>query len=230
MRPIGNLIPEPSVLSQKPSGTTTLPSKPSVQISQQTGAPGSQTTSVSTAQDLGRALTLADPMATDRALQASLPPSVKTSVREIWVDKGTLETGWDGELATIELTHPIPPRDLSTAIHTVESTLKPMPNAEIQKGLARLRLLTKVKQESTEDIRLSLAIYAEEMAPYPADVVRHILKTQPSMSMWWPAWAELKDRLELHTRKRRKLLEAMTTASSQNSSSGRHDLTILSAG
>ena len=154
------------------------------------------------------ALAADNPSATDRALEASLPLSVRTSKREIWEDKTTTH-GWDGELTKIEWATDLPEADRQKALQTAQQSLIPMTGAECQKALAKLRLMTKVRNESTEDIRLTLMFYEEELRSYPADVVRHVLGTQKNISPWWPAWSELKERLDLYSWKRRKLVDAL---------------------
>ncbi len=51
--------------------------------------------------------------------------------------------------------------------------------------------------------------YEEELRNYPADVVRHVLNTQKNINAFWPAWSELKERLDLYSWKRRKLVDAL---------------------
>lgn len=161
---------------------------------------------------LPAALAADKPAETDRALEASLPPSVRTSKREIWTDRGTPDTGWDGELTAVEWTRDLSEADRLEALRMVDQSLTPMTGAECQKALAKMRYMTKVRNESTEDIRLTLMFYAEELRKYPGDVVREVLATQASVSPWWPAWSELKDRLDVRTAKRRRLHEALTRA------------------
>ena len=72
-----------------------------------------------------------------------------------------------------------------------------------------MRFLTKARAEHQDDLKFMLAIYADKLSEYPADVVMHVLKTQPSQSMWWPAWDELRDRLELYAKKRMKRYAAL---------------------
>lgn len=171
---------------------------------------------------LPAALAASKPEETDRALEASLPPSVKTSKREIWEDRGTAEHGWDGAITAIEWTKDLPEADRLKALQMVDHSLTPITGAECQKALAKLRYMTKVRNESTEDIRLTLMFYAEELAKFPGDVVRYVLDTQKNISPWWPAWSELKERLDLYTAKRRRLRDALTSARrSQNTSQDR---------
>lgn len=51
--------------------------------------------------------------------------------------------------------------------------------------------------------------YEEELRNYPADVVRHVLNTQKNINAFWPAWSELKERLDLYSWRRRKLVDAL---------------------
>lgn len=225
MQPIGNLAKkiastaensgtETMKSTQKPQNSALISTAPTLQNPSKNpgtmlGGDGLEKTKTVALQS---ALQADDPSATDRALEASLPPSVKTSVLEIWTDKGNAQTGWDGELTGIQLTKPMPISDLKLAAETVRKSMARMHPSEIQKGLARLRVLTKVRAETTDDIRLSLAIYADEMANYPADVIRYVIKTQPKIIPWWPAWSELSERLDLYTRKRQRLLDAIEKA------------------
>lgn len=75
--------------------------------------------------------------------------------------------------------------------------------------LTDLKSLTRPSPGSTDDLEAQLTVYLKRCMDYPPDVVRHVLKTQPDMSTWWPAWAELKDRLELHSYRRRMMLAAL---------------------
>lgn len=204
-------ISSPTGQGQNPHQTT--PAKP-------IGSGLTATTSAITpTKSLPAALAADNPNITDRALEACLPPSVKTSKREIWEDKSTPEWGWDGELTRIEWAQDLPETDRQRALQTVQQSLMPMTGAECQKALAKLRLMTKVRNESTEDIRLTLMFYEEELRNYPADVVRHVLSTQKNLSPWWPAWSELKERLDLYSARRRRLLEALKNGKTSQPSS-----------
>lgn len=75
--------------------------------------------------------------------------------------------------------------------------------------LTRMHTETKTRPEHEFDLQAKLQVYAENLAAYPADVVRHVLRTQSSVGVFWPAWAELKDRLEMHASYRARLLHAL---------------------
>jgi hypothetical protein len=52
-------------------------------------------------------------------------------------------------------------------------------------------------------------LYGKKLAEYPADIVRKVLTTQPNILMWWPSWAELKERLDIFAARRQRLLDAV---------------------
>ena len=74
-----------------------------------------------------------------------------------------------------------------------------------------LKLLTKARPEQARDQEAQLLLYGKKLAEYPADIVRRVLSTQPNILMWWPSWAELKERLDLFAARRQRLLDAIKT-------------------
>lgn len=102
--------------------------------------------------------------------------------------------------------------DLNEAFCILEQACKPMDRREIIKSLAVLKALTAKRNEADDDQELQLGAYARQLEDYPADVVRHVLETQPRMSKWWPAWAELHERLELFSARRKRMLDAVMRA------------------
>jgi hypothetical protein len=76
--------------------------------------------------------------------------------------------------------------------------------------LIELKSLTRPQSGQTmADVGEMLKIYLKRLAPFPADVVRYVLTTQPEKSPWWPAWQELHERLEIHTYRRRMMFDAL---------------------
>ncbi len=57
-----------------------------------------------------------------------------------------------------------------------------------------------------------LAIYADELANYPQDVVIDALRCWAESEQWWPAWAPLKALLDDRVKKRRALRQALRDA------------------
>lgn len=95
------------------------------------------------------------------------------------------------------------------ALEMHERACAPMPRDLVLKELAVVKVCTKARPEHQDDLKFMMQVYAEKLAEWPADVVRHVLTTQPSISKWWPAWEELEDRLSLYGRKRRARRDAL---------------------
>lgn len=83
--------------------------------------------------------------------------------------------------------------DAMGALAAVDRASAPAPRAEIVKALTRLRLRTKAKRETTDDMAAAFALYAEDLAAFPADAVHETLEGWPRREngMWWPSWHEL---------------------------------------
>ncbi len=102
-----------------------------------------------------------------------------------------------------------PRGDLAASLALVDGALRPAPKTVIQSELARLRVMTKSRNENQADLTMTAAAYADALAEYPADVVADALRNWAACEKWWPAWAELKDRLDRGVRKRRALRAAL---------------------
>lgn len=107
-------------------------------------------------------------------------------------------------------------RDAEAALQIVALSLAPAPQAFVLKELTRLRLLTKSRPESEEDLMLLVAAYAEELGRYPADVVRDVCRKAAATERFWPAWAELKPRLDEAVKLRQALYSAITNTIAQS--------------
>jgi len=83
--------------------------------------------------------------------------------------------------------------DVRKALAMVELAMTPMPPAGIAAALTKLRALTKARAESAVDMEITVAAYADELARFPADVVRETLAEWPRRKdgKWWPSWHEL---------------------------------------
>lgn len=93
----------------------------------------------------------------------------------------------------------------------VKSSLRTMGKGDITRLLTMLRLGTKARAETQEDLELQNGLYVDLLRQYPADVVAHVLRTQLALSPFFPAWAELYPRLEKLARPRR-LVHALLDA------------------
>jgi len=96
------------------------------------------------------------------------------------------------------------------ALAQVEEYLAPAHPDEVEALLGALKLTTKAKDMHDDDVMAQIGIYADKLCTFPAAAVRHVLETQADHSMWWPAWAELRERLEIYARPARLMRDALS--------------------
>ncbi len=121
-----------------------------------------------------------------------LPPLMRSAIAETWVD-GDTGFGWDGLVSSYSLTRPISEIERSAALAVVGNTLDPAGEDFALTELARLRTMT-ISRDVGQDLALVLSAYADELQRYPADAVREVLRGW--RGKFWPAWAELAERLD----------------------------------
>jgi hypothetical protein len=189
------------------SATTTSPREPSARIGMQAGGRGLQTTP-SSLPSVETALRGSNPDTTDRSLEASLTSLIGSKPVPVWEDKITETGGWDGVVSGFKLPA-MSETKRASALALAESSLRPMSASECIDLLVELKLLTKARPEQARDQEAQLLLYGKKLAEYPADIVRRVLTTQPNILMWWPSWAELKERLDLFSARRQRLLDAL---------------------
>lgn len=102
---------------------------------------------------------------------------------------------------------------LSEAVGRVFAAQEPMKKAEIVKLLTRLRVMTKSRAETEEDVILQTSAYVAELEKYPADIVRAVLMRAPQNHVFWPAWKELQDEIVLLAKRRSYLAQMLDTVS-----------------
>lgn len=83
---------------------------------------------------------------------------------------------------------------------------------EILDDLGALKFLTNSRQMAQQDIQAQIHIYARKLSDWPAEAVRRVLRSQPSISKWWPTWQELEERLKLECEKPKAALSAIEDA------------------
>lgn len=157
------------------------------------------------------ALEESSPAASDKALVELL----RRELRRLPRFRERLTFGTDGEATPVLLGVILPPMSeaiRSRCISHLEAFLSPMTDNEAIAMLTSLKLLTVNRGEQGTDLGAQIKIYAQLLREYPADIVRHVLKSQARMSKWWPAWSELVERLEPLTKKRKALLKAFKEA------------------
>lgn len=171
--------------------------------------------STSTAMSINEALKTHDPELVDQALLASLPHSVKSTLREKRADR-VGEFGYDSDLVGYQ---PIsaPAEDIEASLVRVNATLRPVSSmrdgaSDLNRLVGRLRLATKARPESQDDLTLMLALYTERLEIYPLDVITDVIDEWIRTQTWWPSWAELQAGIDKRLRRRCALKNALEEA------------------
>jgi hypothetical protein len=140
---------------------------------------------------------------------------VISGIREVIVDRSAADGQFDGQFS-----HYAPitvsPEDRRSALELVDIALRPAPKSLILAELARLRLTTKARPECDDDLRMMAAVYAENIADYPSDVVVDALRNWARYERFWPSWAELRKELEALVKRRRSLRATLARRSPQS--------------
>lgn len=126
---------------------------------------------------------LADPLATDRNLAASLPQHVASLIASDG-NTAALETRWRmyGE----------PAREvLEAAYRAVSAAMQPATDAQLAKALATLRSVTKAAAMADDDMDLSNAVLTRELQRFPADAALSAIRHLARESTFFPSLAEL---------------------------------------
>lgn len=133
---------------------------------------------------------------------------MRSALREEVIDRTTEAFGFDVEFRGYRQID-APVADIDRALALVDDSLASASPQLIKAELARLRVTTKARAEGADDLRMTMAAYAEYLTEYPADVVVDALRWWARVEKWWPAWAELKELLDRRVLKRKALRKAL---------------------
>ncbi len=147
------------------------------------------------------------PYEVDHRAEASLPPSVRSALREN-VREWSGSHGFDFELLGFHFAG-APEADVRAGLAVLEAIDRPCPLPIAEKAIATLRVRTKARAGDAADTALMLAIFSEDVGDYPPDVVVDGCKGWARSEKWFPAWAELKDYLDRRVKRRRLMAEAL---------------------
>lgn len=178
---------------ERPSSIGTLPSAPGAAMSLAINAivEGSQ-----------------DPAATDKSLLAGLPPSVARSLTSVnRISDGPY--GFDSKLTGYKLDGAIDLEELNIARQMVLAALEPVPLKVLASELAHLRAVTLRRATNEDDEALGFAVLREELAPFPGDVIRGVLRGLARTSKFFPSLAEAYQGCEAAVRPRQLLADAL---------------------
>ena len=102
--------------------------------------------------------------------------------------------------------------NLEAALTLVESCCQRATPAEISRELTRLRLSTKSRAESADDLVGRFQILTEECSLWPADMVFSTLRGLSRSEIFFPSLSVVRDRLQTTGRRRQSLLKRLSEA------------------
>lgn len=101
---------------------------------------------------------------------------------------------------------------VSAALQALDEALEPAPKASIIKALVRLRLSTNSRAQDADDARVQNAIYADELAEFPWDVIEEALRKLARLEDWFPPISKVRDQCQELVRWRRVTRDALARA------------------
>ena len=99
--------------------------------------------------------------------------------------------------------------ELDQARSQIEILCAPLTDTECVNELTALRYSTRSRDADTTDTAIMFKIYREKLRAYPADIVVHVLRSNPEVSQFWPTWFELHDRLKTPAHRRKLIRDAL---------------------
>jgi pimeloyl-ACP methyl ester carboxylesterase len=196
-----------SLPSSETTGARSLVAKPPASI----GTPRSAMPAASTPAGIAAAMASNDPESVDRLVLASLPPSVAHSLKRETRDWCDPDSGYHFEITGYSWREPLPPdADLDEAQALVAAAMVRAPAKVVMAELLRLAAVTKSRAESEEDQAFRFAAFRDELAEFPADVVRTALRKIARRETFFPSLAELVDQCQREFKHRRLLALGVT--------------------
>ncbi len=136
------------------------------------------------------------PWEVERDLQASLTRTLNSPLY--------FETNERGNYVALRFKGEPTPEMWARASKSVSLACEPMDVGGIMAEIARMRLTTKIRGYSENDMKAQSMIYAEAMSKYPADIAKSVMRRPRE---WWPALVELTDEADKKAYRRRWLAE-----------------------
>ena len=94
-------------------------------------------------------------------------------------------------------------------LRVIREAVKPAPLEEIERELIRLRLSTKSREETVDDLALQYGIYSELCSQYPAKAMRDGLRHLGTTGTFWPVLGEVRSELDAQSGKLRAICAAL---------------------
>jgi len=157
----------------------------------------------------------AAPGAIDQALPAWLPPSIASRIEAVWryrkLEGALAGADWsESYIDDYRLVEGASAAEAKVALAIVERLMAPAGARDCAKAVGLLKVKTKEKNLTQEDLALQIAVYADELTAYPIDAVRAACREWAATKPFFPAWAELRAACEAGVLFRRALAQALS--------------------
>ena len=94
----------------------------------------------------------------------------------------------------------------------LEAHMAPAQDDEVYKALMKVKLLTKARKQSDGELEMQLRTYAAELKRYPRDATLKALDRISDDYEFFPAWKEIRQRVEFYCRRSQSLLNEIDRA------------------
>jgi hypothetical protein len=101
------------------------------------------------------------------------------------------------------------PEDLDEARRRLAPFLEPAPREELMRELMRLRIRTRSKNPGTDDLAAIAAVYADDLARFPARAALEALEFWGTHKDFWPSMRELLEEVKKRCRDELALAQAL---------------------
>lgn len=130
----------------------------------------------------------ADPRAVDDSLLAALPPTLRRLTSLTYTSDNERNGVQVRDIASVST------EELRSALALVGRCLKPTPAKFIVEQMAACDLVTKARAEHEGDTAARAAIFAEDLAEFPADVVAEAFRYWRRTEKWSPTVSDIRER------------------------------------
>lgn len=106
----------------------------------------------------------------------------------------------------------LPEEQLHALRKELERHMAPADDDEVYKALFKVKNLTKHRKQSDSEMEMQLRAYAAELKRYPRDATLKALDRISDDHEFFPAWKEIRLRVEFHCRRRQTLMNEIDRA------------------
>jgi len=103
------------------------------------------------------------------------------------------------------VTRPLDANEAAAVLGWLDTLERRPSRPELVQEVTRCLAVTVARERDQADLKAMLAVMAEELAEFPADVLRAELRSWARREKWWPTLAELRERCERAMRLRKSL-------------------------